>query len=95
MINGKIILDTDSLQIDRQRDHEKISYDDMEVVEENAHSKKINSGTYGKSRNNARWSSIETNLFYEVRMSGWSAHSLTHFFIITCSYCHNLARTLK
>jgi hypothetical protein len=81
MINGKIILDTDSLQIDRERDHEKISYDDMEVVEENAQSKKINSATYGKSMNNARWSTIETDLFYEVRNLGCSPRQMSNVFL--------------
>ncbi|KAI8337114.1 hypothetical protein BC941DRAFT_426746 [Chlamydoabsidia padenii] len=66
MIDGKIVLDTDSMQIDRQQDQDKVSHEHMEVVEENSRSRKVNSHTYMKNRGNARWSSTETDLFYEL-----------------------------
>ncbi|ORX55673.1 hypothetical protein DM01DRAFT_1335069 [Hesseltinella vesiculosa] len=65
LVNGEIMLDTDSMLIDRGGQRSTMTHEDMEVVEENAHSRKINSATYGKSTRSAKWSVEETDLFYD------------------------------
>lgn len=52
--------------IDRREEHEKISHEHMEIVEENSNSRKVNAYTYGKKSKSARWSKTETELFYQV-----------------------------
>ncbi|KAI8097109.1 uncharacterized protein BX664DRAFT_72947 [Halteromyces radiatus] len=66
LVNGQIVLDTDSMQIDRRRERELISHEDMEVVEENAHTRQVNSTTYGKRQKSAKWSAGETDQFYKL-----------------------------
>ncbi|ORZ08650.1 hypothetical protein BCR42DRAFT_495342 [Absidia repens] len=66
MVDGNIVLDTDSMMIDRNKDLEQISHEHMEVVEENAQSRKINFQTYGKKTGNKRWTTEETDVFYDL-----------------------------
>ncbi|CAO3592886.1 unnamed protein product [Absidia cylindrospora] len=66
IVDGNIVLDTDSMMIDRNKDLEQISHEHMEVVEENAQSRKVNFQTYGKKTGNKRWTAEETDLFYDL-----------------------------
>ncbi|KAG0175150.1 Transcription factor TFIIIB component B [Apophysomyces sp. BC1015] len=66
IVNGEIVLDTDSLVIDRNASQANYSHEDMEVVEENSMTRKVNSMTYGKKVSSSRWSSEETDLFYDA-----------------------------
>lgn len=66
LVNGQIVLDTDSLTIERtERD---IDYGDgsVEIVEENSMTRKVNSMTYSKRQASSRWSAAETEEFYDV-----------------------------
>ncbi|KAL0092780.1 hypothetical protein J3Q64DRAFT_1230366 [Phycomyces blakesleeanus] len=66
LVNGKIVLDTDSLVIDRGAEVEQNDYGSMEVVEENSMSRKVNSQTYGKKTTSQRWTVQETELFFDA-----------------------------
>ncbi|KAI8992376.1 hypothetical protein BDB01DRAFT_778256 [Pilobolus umbonatus] len=66
LVNGQIVLDADSLTVDRG--HSSINYEDgsMEVVEESSMTKKVNSHSYGKRKASSRWTAEETENFYEA-----------------------------
>ncbi|KAI8071003.1 hypothetical protein BC940DRAFT_317394 [Gongronella butleri] len=66
LVNGQIMLDTDSMTIDRERENAQMSHEDMEVVEENAMSRRINSNSYGKRSKSGPWTKLETEDFYEL-----------------------------
>ena len=65
IVDGQIVLDEESLRVDRhQRD--AIEEGNMEVVEENQHSRLVNSGTWSKHEKGDRWESAATERFYET-----------------------------
>ncbi|KAI8375940.1 uncharacterized protein BYT42DRAFT_572842 [Radiomyces spectabilis] len=66
LVNGKIVLDADSLTVDTSAPAEEVSYEAMEVVEETGMTRKVNSRTYGKHVQSPRWSADETERFYDV-----------------------------
>lgn len=66
LINGQIVLDTDSLTIERTEADRDYGDGTMEIVEENAMSRKVNSQTYGKRQQSNRWNELETEQFYDV-----------------------------
>ncbi|GAN01585.1 hypothetical protein MAM1_0009d01019 [Mucor ambiguus] len=65
LVNGEIVLDTDSLVVERTEGEVNYGDDPMEVVEENSMTKKVNSMTYGKRKQSSRWDEFETALFYD------------------------------
>ncbi|CAO3646285.1 unnamed protein product [Mucor hiemalis] len=65
LINGQIVLDTDSLTIERTEADRDFGDGTMEIVEENAMSRKVNSQTYGKRQQSNRWNELETEQFYD------------------------------
>ena len=67
LVNGQIVLDVDSLTVERQNEYEELDTSAMEVVEESTMSRKVNSRTHGKYVQSARWSPLETESFYDVR----------------------------
>ena len=66
LINGQIVLDTDTLTVERTEAERDYGDGALEVVEESATSRKVNSGTYGKRQSSARWNALETDQFYDV-----------------------------
>ena len=62
--NGEVVLDTDSLQVDRTADAE-IAEETYGFVEESDQSKFTNSASWSKRRT-VRWGKEDTALFYEV-----------------------------
>jgi transcription factor TFIIIB component B'' len=65
IVDGQIVLDEESLRVDRhQRD--AIEEGNMEIVEENQHSRLVNSGTWSKHEKGDRWESDATERFYET-----------------------------
>lgn len=66
LINGQIVLDTDSLVVDRANEHTVVDTSAMEVVEETNMTRKLNSQTWGKKSHSARWTPYETMDFYNV-----------------------------
>ncbi|KAI0801117.1 hypothetical protein C8Q74DRAFT_1364763 [Fomes fomentarius] len=61
--NGEIILDEDSLFVNRDEEHRT---EDYTHVEESDFTKFVNSATYSKKVRGSRWSSEETELFYDA-----------------------------
>ncbi|KAJ8662976.1 hypothetical protein O0I10_001152 [Lichtheimia ornata] len=66
LINGQIVLDTDSLVVDRANEHAVVDTSAMEVVEETNMTRKLNSQTWGKKSHTARWTPYETMDFYNA-----------------------------
>jgi hypothetical protein len=65
-VNGQIVLDTDSLTVERAQAGQEFYEGAMEIVEENSMTRKVNSHTYGKRQPSSRWGAAETELFYEL-----------------------------
>ncbi|KAL4213349.1 hypothetical protein AB4K20DRAFT_1353008 [Rhizopus microsporus] len=66
IVNGQIVLDTESLTVERSQAGGEIYEGDMEIVEESAMTRKVNSHTYGKRQPSSRWSAAETEAFYDL-----------------------------
>ncbi|ORE03481.1 hypothetical protein BCV72DRAFT_251835 [Rhizopus microsporus var. microsporus] len=66
IVNGQIVLDTESLTVERSQAGGEIYEGDMEIVEESAMTRKVNSHTYGKRQPSSRWSAAETETFYDL-----------------------------
>lgn len=63
IVNGEIVLDTASLEVDRHADAAR-SAGDLEDVVENQLTRKINQSTYGKRTKAEAWDEGLTDLFY-------------------------------
>jgi transcription factor TFIIIB component B'' len=89
IVNGEIVLDTSSLQIDRHADAARDA-DEMEQVEENLLTRKINSASFGKRTKVESWDMEMTNLFYRgLRMFG------TDFMMISKMFPGRSRRQIK
>ena len=70
IVNGEIVLDTASLQVDRHADAQR-NAGVLEDVVENSLTRKINQSTYGKRTKAESWDEEMTDLFYRgLRMFG-------------------------
>lgn len=70
IVNGQIVVDPESLQIDRHADAAR-NEDDLEEVVENPLTRKINSASFGKRTKTESWDEGLTDLFYRgLRMFG-------------------------
>ncbi|RAL07061.1 transcription factor TFIIIB subunit BDP1 [Aspergillus homomorphus CBS 101889] len=63
IVNGEIVLDTASLQVDRHADAAR-NAGELEDVVENTFTRKINQATYGKRSKTESWDEEMTDLFY-------------------------------
>lgn len=89
IVNGEIVLDTASLQVDRHADAER-NGDDLEDVVENSLTRKINQATYGKRSKTESWDEDMTDLFYRgLRMFG------TDFMVISKMFPGRSRRQIK
>jgi len=89
IVNGEIVIDTASLQVDRRVD---ISGDggDLEDVVENTLTRKINQSSYGKRTKSESWDETMTDLFYRgLRMFG------TDFMMISKMFRGRSRRQIK
>ncbi|EPY51158.1 transcription factor TFIIIB complex subunit bdp1 [Schizosaccharomyces cryophilus OY26] len=69
VVDGQIVLDEASLEIDRhQRDY--VPEEDREFVEENALSRRVTSATWGNRQKSEKWKADETEKFYKA-LSQW------------------------
>ena len=65
--SGQMIVDEDSLTIDRAADPEVVQHEESMVqVEETDYSRFVNSATYSRKPKGSRWNNEETILFYNV-----------------------------
>lgn len=78
------MLDTESLVIGQRNEiQEPVDMEGLEVVEETGMTRRVNSATYSRRKQSARWTAAETEKFYEVS------------FIVTiknCSFCFLLTK---
>ncbi|KAJ6088325.1 hypothetical protein N7486_009586 [Penicillium sp. IBT 16267x] len=89
IVNGEIVLDAASLQVDRHADAARDA-GDMDVVEENQLTRKINQATYGKRSKTETWDEEMTDLFYRgLRMFG------TDFMVISKLFPSRSRRQIK
>ncbi|KAJ5936933.1 hypothetical protein N7466_003383 [Penicillium verhagenii] len=89
IVNGEIVLDAASLQVDRHADAAR-NAGDMDVVEENQLTRKVNQDTYGKRTKTESWDEDMTDLFYRgLRMFG------TDFMVISKMFPGRNRRQIK
>jgi len=89
IVNGEIVLDTASLEVDRHADAAR-SAGDLEDVVENQLTRKINQATYGKRSKTESWDEEMTDLFYRgLRMFG------TDFMVISKLFPGRSRRQIK
>jgi len=63
VVNGQIVLDEETLQVDRR---ELVQEDGpREIVEESSLTRRVNAGTWGKREKPERWDEASTDRFYE------------------------------
>ncbi|KAH0609933.1 uncharacterized protein H6S33_012479 [Morchella sextelata] len=65
IVNGEIVIDDESLQIDR-RERDALDEDALEIVEENQHTRRITSQTFSKREKVSKWDAEQTGRFYEA-----------------------------
>lgn len=89
IVNGEIVLDTASLEVDRHADAEREA-GELEDVVENPLTRKINQATYGKRTKTESWDEEMTDLFYRgLRMFG------TDFMMISKMFPGRSRRQIK
>ncbi|KAJ0413864.1 hypothetical protein BJY00DRAFT_48421 [Aspergillus carlsbadensis] len=89
IVNGEIVLDHASLQVDRHADAER-NGGHLEDVLENSLTRKINQATYGKRSKTESWDEDMTDLFYRgLRMFG------TDFMVISKMFPGRSRRQIK
>ncbi|KAJ6159052.1 hypothetical protein N7485_011878 [Penicillium canescens] len=89
IVNGEIVLDNSSLQVDRHADAARAAGDLEDVVESNL-TRKINQATYGKRSKTETWDEEMTDLFYRgLRMFG------TDFMVISKLFPGRSRRQIK
>lgn len=65
IVNGEIVIDDESLQIDR-RERDAIDEEALEIVEENQHTRRITSQSFSKREKVPKWDAEQTARFYEA-----------------------------
>lgn len=89
IVNGEIVLDSSSLQIDRHANAAR-NAEDLEEVEENPLTRRINAGSFGKKSKAESWDEEMTDLFYRgLRMFG------TDFMMISKMFPGRTRRQIK
>ncbi|EPX73517.1 transcription factor TFIIIB complex subunit bdp1 [Schizosaccharomyces octosporus yFS286] len=89
VVDGQIVLDEASLEVDRhERDY--VPEEDREFVEENALSRRVTSATWGNRQKSEKWKSDETDKFYKA-LSQWG----TDFALISNMFPSRNRRQIK
>ncbi|KAJ5375497.1 hypothetical protein N7517_007503 [Penicillium concentricum] len=89
IVNGEIVLDNTSLQVDRHADAARAA-GDLEDVVESSFTRKINQASYGKRTKTEAWDEEMTDLFYRgLRMFG------TDFMVISKMFPGRSRRQIK
>ncbi|KAJ5701464.1 hypothetical protein N7488_009012 [Penicillium malachiteum] len=80
IVNGEIVLDATSLEVDRHADAQRDVHD-MITVEENQLTRRVNQATYGKRSKTETWDEENTDLFYRgLRMFGTDFQMISKLF---------------
>ncbi|KAJ5053308.1 hypothetical protein NUH16_010378 [Penicillium rubens] len=89
IVNGEIVLDSASLQVDRHADAARTA-GDLEDVVESSFTRKVNQASYGKRTKTETWDEELTDLFYRgLRMFG------TDFMVISKMFPGRSRRQIK
>jgi Transcription initiation factor TFIIIB, Bdp1 subunit len=89
IVNGEIVLDSTSLQVDRHADAARAA-GDLEDVVESSFTRKINQASYGKRTKTETWDEEMTDLFYRgLRIFG------TDFMVISKMFPGRSRRQIK
>ncbi|CAG8289630.1 unnamed protein product [Penicillium nalgiovense] len=89
VVNGEIVLDSASLQVDRHADAARTA-GDLEDVVESSFTRKVNQASYGKRTKTETWDEELTDLFYRgLRMFG------TDFMVISKMFPGRSRRQIK
>ncbi|KAA8909561.1 hypothetical protein FN846DRAFT_606818 [Sphaerosporella brunnea] len=65
VVNGQMVLDEESLRVNRH-ERDALAVEDMEIVEENVHTRLVNSATWSKRVRGDRWDEDSTDRFYQA-----------------------------
>jgi transcription factor TFIIIB component B'' len=80
IVNGQMVLDEESLRVNRH-DRDALAVDEMEIVEENMHTRLVNSATWSKRVKGERWDEESTDRFYEsLSMFGTDFEMISRLF---------------
>ncbi|KAJ6024600.1 hypothetical protein N7540_005397 [Penicillium herquei] len=80
IVNGEIVLDATSLEVDRHADAQR-DVGDMITVEENQLTRRVNQSTYGKRSKTETWDEENSDLFYRgLRMFGTDFQMISKLF---------------
>lgn len=80
MVDGQIVLDEESLRVDRHL-RDQVEEEGMEIVEENVNTRMVNSNTWSKRERADRWDEYSTQRFYEgLNMFGTDFDMLSRLF---------------
>uniref|UniRef100_A0A0K3CBH1 BY PROTMAP: gi/342321017/gb/EGU12955.1/ Proteophosphoglycan ppg4 [Rhodotorula glutinis ATCC 204091] n=2 Tax=Rhodotorula toruloides TaxID=5286 RepID=A0A0K3CBH1_RHOTO len=88
IIDGQLVLDEQSLQIDRGGGDQ--DQGPREVIEESARDRFVNSSTYSKRKQGGRWSKEETELFYDA-----ISQFYTNFEMISLLFPHRTRHEIR
>ncbi|BFZ53878.1 hypothetical protein PYCC9005_000909 [Savitreella phatthalungensis] len=82
VVNGKLVVDTSSLQVDRAANSaRRTAGDRLEYVEENPLEKRVNSSTYARRQASERWDAAATERFFDaVSQWGTDFEMIRHLF---------------
>ena len=82
IVNGEIVIDMDSLQVDRQALAEvQRNQEPTEIIEESGITRRVNYGTFRKKIVRTRWTEESTELFYDgLRMFGTDFEMISKMF---------------
>ena len=82
IVNGEIVIDMDSLQVDRQALAEvQRNQVPTEIIEESSITRRVNYGTFSKKIAIIRWTEESTDLFYDgLRMFGTDFEMISKMF---------------
>ncbi|KAJ6264890.1 hypothetical protein Dda_1043 [Drechslerella dactyloides] len=81
IVNGQLVLDESSLQVDR-RERDVGADGPLEIIEESNLTRRVNSATWSKREKTERWDDEETERFYEaLSMFGTDFEMMSKMFI--------------
>ncbi|EEB07882.2 transcription factor TFIIIB complex subunit bdp1 [Schizosaccharomyces japonicus yFS275] len=89
VVDGKIVLDETSLEVDRHA-NEALSTGSLEVVEESALTRRVTSATWGRKQKSEKWDAASTEQFYKA-LSQWG----TDFSLIANLFPGRTRRQIK
>lgn len=88
LVDGQMVIDDASLEVDRALDAQMGHIGPREVIEETARDRMVNSATWSKQGRTDKWTAEETEFFYDVSIA--TPPGCSHSLMLTpllCSQC--------